>query len=542
MEMHPATLWEAIADAVPARPAIIQGTTRRTWSEFDDRSARLAGVLRAHGLGAGAKVGQLLYNSPEFLETYFAALKLRAIPFNINYRYTADELAYLLTNADADALVYHSSLSDVVAKAVTAIGRPVRVLLEVDDGGIPLPDGVAYEEAIALAEPARRITRGADDITMIYTGGTTGMPKAAITKVGPPLAYLLETVPVLGGYAPVAIDEVPEFTRMIEGTEDVLVSLPASPLMHNTGLGIGVAPALATGGTIVLLGGRRFDVDELWDTVAAERVNAITIVGDAFARPMLTALNEDSSRDLTCMRFILSSGAMFSSEVKAGLLGHLPRAMVMDIIGASEGAMGMSIATADAPVQTGRFQPGPGVIVVTEDGRRLQPGAAEPGLVALPGGAEGYYKDEAKTAATFRIIDGRRYTIPGDYATIDADGTLTLLGRGSSCINTAGEKVYPEEVEEILKALPWVEDALVFGIDDERLGQRVAAVLSRAPGITHEPVESILGAAREKLALFKIPRRVVIVDKVPRTQVGKPDYPAAKQQYFESERPAADRG
>lgn len=539
MEMHPATLWEAIADAVPERLAIVQGATRRTWSEFDDRSARLGGVLRAHGLGAGAKVGQLLYNSPEFLETYFAALKLRAVPFNINYRYTADELAYLLTNADADALVYHSSLSDVVAKAIAATG-PLRVLLEVDDGGMPLPGSVAYEEAIAQAEPARRITRDADDITMIYTGGTTGMPKAAITKVGPPLAYLLETVPVLGGYAPVAVDEVPEFTRLIEGTENVLISLPASPLMHNTGLGIGAAPALATGGTVVLLGGRRFDVDELWDTVAAERVNAITIVGDAFARPMLTALNENSSRDLTCVRFILSSGTMFSSEVKIGLLEHLPRAMIMDIIGASEGAMGMSIATADAPVQTGRFQPAPGVIVVTEDGRRVEPGAAEPGLVALPGGAEGYYKDDAKTAATFRIIDGRRYTIPGDFATIEADGSLTLLGRGSSCINTAGEKVYPEEVEEILKALPWVEDALVFGIDDERLGQKVAAVLARAPGSSDEPVDAILGAAREKLALFKIPREVVVVDKVPRTQVGKPDYPAAKQQFINSVRPTAD--
>jgi acyl-CoA synthetase (AMP-forming)/AMP-acid ligase II len=535
MELHPATLWEAFADAVPNRLAVVQGTTRRTWREFEDRSARLAGVLTAHGISAGAKVGQLLYNSPAFLESYFAALKLRAVPFNINYRYTADELAYLLTNADADALLYHSSLSDVVAKAIARTG-PIGVLLEVDDGGALLPGSVAYEEAIARTEPAIRISRDADDITMIYTGGTTGTPKAAITKVGPPLAYLLETVPVLGGHAPVAIDEAPTFTRMIEGTEDVLISLPASPLMHNTGLGLGAAPALAVGGTVVLLEGNRFDADELWDTVAAERVNAIAIVGDAFARPMLTALNENSSRDLTCVRFLSSSGTMFSSEVKAGLLEHLPRAMIIDVIGASEGSMGMSFTTVDAPTQTGRFQPAPGVIVVSEDGRRLEPGMVEPGLVALPGGAEGYYKDEAKTAATFRVIDGRRYTIPGDYATIDADGTLTLLGRGSSCINTAGEKVYPEEVEEILKALQWVEDALVFGIDDERLGQKVAAVLSRAPG-TDEPIDIILSAAREKLASFKLPRQVVVVQRVPRTQVGKPDYPAARQMFLDSVEP-----
>ena len=537
MELHPATLWEAIADAVPNRLSVVQGATRRTWREFDDRSARLAGVLRAHGLGAGAKVGQLLYNSPEFLESYFAALKLRAVPFNINYRYTANELAYLLANADADALVYHSSLSEVVAKALAETG-PLRLLLAVDDGGALLSGALAYEEALAQAEPAPRITRDAGDITMIYTGGTTGMPKAAITKVGPPLAYILETVPVLAGYAPVPIDEVPAFTRTVEGTEDVLISLPAPPLTHNTGLGIGAAPALATGGTIVLLEGRRFDVDELWDTVATERVNAITIVGDAFARPMLTALDKNSSRDLTCVRFIMSSGTMFSAENKAGLLAHLPRAVIIDIIGASEGAMGMSIATADVPAQTGRFQPGPGVIVITEDGRRLEPGTGEPGLVALPGGAEGYYKDEAKSATTFRVIDGQRYTIPGDFATIDADGSLTLLGRGSSSINTAGEKVYPEEVEEVLKALPWVEDALVFGVDDERFGQKVAAVLSRAPG-TDEDVDVILGAAREKLAAYKIPRQVVVVSRVPRTQVGKPDYPAAKQQFSDSVAPAA---
>ena len=536
MELHPATLWEAIADAVPDRLAVVQGATRRTWREFEDRSARLAGVLSMHGLGAGAKVGQLLYNSPEFLESYFAALKLRAIPFNINYRYTANELAYLLTNADADALVYHSSLSELVAKAVAETG-PLQLLLEVDDGGALLPGSVSYEEAVAQAEPAPRITRDAGDITMIYTGGTTGMPKAAITKVGPPLAYLLETIPVLTGHAPVPIGEVTSFTRSIEGSEDVLISLPAPPLMHNTGLGMGALPALATGGTIVLLEGRRFDVQELWDTVAAERVNSIVIVGDAFARPMLAALNGNSSRDLTCVRFISSSGTMFSAEVKAGILEHLPRAVIIDVIGASEGIMGMSIATLEAPAQTGRFQPGPGVIVIAEDGRRLEPGTGEPGLVALPGGAEAYYKDEAKSAATFRFIDGQRYTIPGDYATIDAGGTLTLLGRGSSSINTAGEKVYPEEVEEVLKALPWVEDALVFGVDDERLGQKVAAVLSRAPG-TDEDIDAILRAAREKLASFKIPRQVVVVDQVPRTQVGKPDYPAAKQQFSDSIRPA----
>jgi acyl-CoA synthetase (AMP-forming)/AMP-acid ligase II len=524
MEMHPATLWEAIADAVPDRLAVVQGSARTTWRAFDDRSARLATSLLTHGVGAGAKVGQLLYNSPEFLESYFAALKMRAVPFNVNYRYTGEELAYLLDNADAEVLFFHSSLGGMVADAVVKTGARL-LLIEVPDSADHLDGSVRYDEAIAASAPVDRTVRNEDDITMVYTGGTTGMPKGVITKVGPALANLLEVVPPLLGHAPWALDDVPSLTA---GLGEAMVALPAPPLMHNTGLGIGVAPALATGGTVVLLEGRHFDPAALWDTVAAERVNAITVVGDAFARPMLAALDEDPSRDLGSVQSIASSGAMFSTEVKAGLLGHLPRAMIIDLIAASEGNMGMSISTAAAVVPTGQFSPSPGVIVITEEGQRVGPGSGQAGLVALPGGAEGYYKDAAKTAATFRLIEGQRYTIPGDYAQVAADGTLVLLGRGSSSINTAGEKVYPEEVEEILKALPWVEDALVFGIDDERFGQRVAAVISLTPD-TDGTLDAILDAARVKLAAFKLPRTAVIVDVVPRTQVGKADYPAARQ-------------
>ena len=524
MELHPATLWEAISDATPDRLAIVQGRIRRTWRDFEERSGRLAGVLLDHGIAADAKVGQLLYNCPEYLEVYFAALKVRAVPFNINYRYTVDELVYLLADADADALIFHSTLADVVAEAAARSGS-LKLLLEVDDGGRHLPGSIPYEEAIAATLPMPRIDRRSDDLTMTYTGGTTGMPKGVISKVGPALANLLETVPPLMGHQPVALDDVPSFTA---GLDEVMISLPASPLMHATGLGIGVAPALATGGTVVLLEHRRFDADALWDTVAAERVNAITVVGDPFARPMLAALRQERRRDLTCVRSIASSGAMFSSEIKVGLLQYLPQAMIIDIIAATEGAMGMSLSTVDAPAQTGRFRPHPGVMLIAEDGRRIEPGSDEPGLVALPGGAEGYYKDEAKTAVTFREIDGRPYTVPGDYATLNLDGSLSLLGRGTSCINTAGEKVYPEEIEEALKALPWVEDALVFGITDERFGQKVAAVLSRAPGVHNQPVKDILEGLRQKVAAYKLPREVVVVDEVPRTHVGKPDYPTAR--------------
>ena len=531
MEVHPATLWEAIADRVPSRLALIQGPVHRSWSQFEDRAARLAGGLLSQGVRQGSKVGQLLYNCPEFVESYFAALKVRAVPFNVNYRYTGPEIAYLLENADCDALIYHATLSDVVAKARALTERQL-VLIEVDDGGHHLDDSLRYEDVIASADAAVRITRDPDDVTMIYTGGTTGMPKGVVSRVGPVLADLLVTVPPLGGHPAVAIDDVPAYTEELEASGNVLVSLPASPLMHNTGLGMGMAPALATGGTVVLLEKRTFDAGALWDTVAAEAVNSVVVVGDPFIRPMLTALDNGPERDLSCVRYISSSGAMFSTELKMRLLEHLPRVVIIDLIGSSEGTMGMSIATADHPVPTGQFRPYAGVILIDDEGRPIPPGSSQSGLVALPGGAERYYKDDAKSASTFRIIDGKRYTIPGDHATIEADGTLVLLGRGSACINTAGEKVFPEEVEEILKSFASIEDALVFGVDDERFGQTVAAVVARAPGDA-QSVEDVLSAAREMIAAYKVPRSVVVVDVVPRTQVGKPDYPAARA-LFES--------
>ncbi len=526
MEMHPATLWEHISDAVPDRPALVQGATRRTWRQLDDRAARLAGALGAAGIGPGSRVGLLLHNSPEYLEAYFAALKIRAVPFNVNYRYTAEEIAYLLTNADAEALVHHATLSEVAGQAATRAGAP-GLLVEVDDGGPHHEASVRYEELVAATDPAARIVRDPDDTTMSYTGGTTGMPKGVVARVGAPLGYLLEAVPPLMGHPPVALDDAPAFTASLEGTGDVMVSLPAPPLMHSTGLGIGALPALATGGTVVLLERRHLDAHHLWDTVEAERVNAITVVGDPFARPMLAALDERPDRDLGCVRSMSSSGAMFSAEVKTGLLGHLPGVMILDLIASTEGTMGMSISTAAAPAETARFRPGKGVVVLGEDGRPLPPGSDQVGLVALPGGADRYHKDEAKSATTFRVIDGVRYTVPGDLATIDADGHLSLRGRGSSCINTAGEKVYPEEVEEVLKAVEGVEDALVFGVDDERFGQAVAAVLSSAEGSEVE-VDAVLAQARRRLASYKLPRRVTVVARVPRTDVGKPDYPTAR--------------
>jgi acyl-CoA synthetase (AMP-forming)/AMP-acid ligase II len=526
VELHPATLWEAYSDVIGDRLALVRGVTQRTWTELDDRAAGLAGAMVAAGVGEGARVGLLLHNCCEFVEAYFAALKVRAVPFNVNFRYTGEEIAYLLGNADAEVLVFHSSLGEVVAEALAA-ADPLRLVVEVDDGGPGLPSAAPFEGVVAAATPAPRIVRSPDDTTMAYTGGTTGMPKGVVSRVGPGVEGLLKVVPPMIGHPGVGIDDAPAF---VAGLDEWMVSLPAPPLIHSTGLGIGVLPAFATGGTVVLLEGRSFDAAELWDTVAAKGVNAITVVGDPFARPMLAELDDGPERDLAHVRSISSSGAMFSAEVKSGLLGHLPAAMVIDLIASTEGTMGMSIATSAAPAETARFRAGAGVIVVTDDGRQVAPGSGEAGLVAVPGGAERYHKDEAKSAVTFRTIDGRRYTVPGDYATVEADGTLVLLGRGSSCINTAGEKVYPEEVEEALKRHPAVQDALVFGVPDERYGQRVAAVWSRTPG-TDEPYDAVLEELRRHLAGYKLPHTAVEVDRTPRTPVGKPDYPTARELY-----------
>ena len=541
MERHLATLWEHVADAVPDATAVVQGDVRRTYRELDDRAARLTGALAAAGLGPGSKVAQYLYNSPEYVESFAAALKLRGVPVNVNYRYLDDELLYLLENSEAEALVFHASLGDRVARVAERAGR-VQLLLEVDDlgaGAVTVPGAQAYEVALAEASPAPRIERDPSDILLLYTGGTTGMPKGVMTKNGNAVDGAITTIASVTG-VPAASDvaDVPDLVRTFLAEQGQFVTMPACPLMHGTGMAA-LAPTLGGGGKLVLLEGRGLDVDELWATVEREGVNSLVIVGDAFARPMLRGLREGPARELGCVKFIFSAGAMFSAEVREGLLEHLPTAVIIDNIAASEGGMGVAISTAGNIVPTGSFLPNPGVKVFTEDGVEVEPGSDEIGMVAVPGSIpEGYYHDEEKTARTFREFGGVRYSIPGDWGTIGADGILTLLGRGSQCINTGGEKVFPEEVEEVLKVHPAVEDALVFGLPDERFGQRIAAVVSLAPGA--DPVDdpkAIVDAVRERISSYKLPRDLVVVDVVPRAANGKADYPRARELFESSSSP-----
>ncbi len=542
VEPHWATLWEHIADAIPDGPALVEGQRRRSWSQWEDRAARFAGLLGEAGIGPGARVAQYLYNSVEYLESYFGLLKARAVPVNVNYRYVDDELAYLLGNSGAEVLVYHRSLAETVARA-----RPkapsVKLVVEVDDTGVAgtgpgavpvaLPGALAYEQALAAAAPAPRMKRSGDDITTLYTGGTTGMPKGVVSRIGPHVESIIAAVSPLLGLGPsVALDDVPGIAARTVGAGEQIVSVPACPLMHGTGMGIGVIPPMAFGGCVVLLGGRHFDAHGLWSTVEREEVPWVVIVGDPFARPMLRALHEaaDGGRphDVSSLRIIGSSGAMFSAEVRRGLFEFLPQIFILDYISSSEGMMGVAVSHAGNVVPTGRFTPAEGVKVFSENDREVRPGSGERGLVALSQGVpEGYFEDEDKSAATFRAVDGIRYSFPGDWATVEADGLITLLGRGSQCINTGGEKVFPQEVEEAVKVHPAVEDCLVFGLTDERFGERGTAVVSLVPG-AGATVAEIMADTGRRLSHFKLPKTMTVVPVVPRAANGKADYPAAR--------------
>ena len=535
MDTHFASIWEALADTIGDHEAVVQQGIRHTWTEHEQRSARLAGFLAESGIGPDSKVAMYLFNSPEYLETHFAALKLRAVPVNVNYRYLDNELAYLLLNSDSEAVVYHSSLAAQVEKVRDRLPL-VKAWIEVRDDDQRADGSYAYDDVIEQATAAPRITRSPDDLALFYTGGTTGLPKGVMGTVGGGVLAGLGGLAPLLGLPPQSPVDIPATAALLASQGRLPRSLVPCPLMHGTGMGIGCTPSKLFGGCIVLTGGRRFDPVEVWDTVERESVSMITVVGDAFSRPMVRTLDNDRdagrSRNLATMRVIASSGAMFSRDMKDALVAHIPQVMILDIIAATEGSMGQSLHTKDAPTQTASFKIGPTTQVFDEMDRQVMPGSGIVGMVALSDGVPlGYYKDPEKSARTFRVIDGVRWSLPGDYATVEADGTISLLGRGSQVINTAGEKVFAEEVEETLKTHPAVEDCLVVGLADERFGQSVTAVVSVVPGtdVDHDTLGAqLIAHAKSALASYKAPRRVVVVDVVPRAANGKADYASAR--------------
>jgi fatty-acyl-CoA synthase len=514
-----ADICEALAGAIPDALAVVQGDRRVSWRDFDRRAGGVAATLLAAGLGHQDRVALYLYNCPEYLEAYVAATKASLVPVNTNYRYADDELVYLWDDADAVAVVFHGAFTETIERVRGRMGT-VRAWLWVDDGTGPCPAwAIPYETAAAVPPTAAPWPRSGDDLVFVYTGGTTGLPKGVMWRQ----SSFLDSA--IGARLAADLDlYVQECTANGPG----FVVLPAPPLMHGTGV-MSALRAVVSGGTVALLAGRTFDAAELWDVVERERVQMMAVVGDVLARPMLDALDAEPGRwQLGSLELIVSSGAMFSEPTKRGLLGHLPDVKLVDQLGSSENAGGAtSVSRAGRLDETAAFRPMVGVRVIGDDGRDVEPGSGQVGVIAIPGGADGYHKDPVKSAATFPLIDGVRYTVAGDHATIEADGSIRFIGRGSVCINTGGEKVFPEEVEEALKTHAAVRDAIVVGVPDARFGEAITAVVELADDAEVDDT-ALLEHVKARLARYKAPRHLVRVDSLRRAPNGKADYAAIR--------------
>ena len=529
MEENLATVLETVADTMGDAVAVVQGDRVRTWAELDDRAARLAAGLADRGVTAGSRVGIGLWSSPEYVEAVLAVCKLGAVPFNVNYRYRATELLHVLADAGAVGLVFDASAGDVVAEA--AGQRPgLTALIRVGEAPSGEPTGAVGEELEAIVPstaPLPRAPRGDGD-WLLYTGGTTGRPKGVLSRHS--TVFAASCVPngfaKFGVPAPQTLHELADRIRESRATPDRLVTSTPTPLMHGTGIYTTLG-TLAAGGRVVFPTARSYDPDELAALVQAHRVTDVVIVGDVFARPLVTALDAalEAGRpyDLSSLRRMVSVGAVFSAEAKAGLLRHTD-ADITDVIVASEGGpYAMSLTRRGDVAPTARFVLAPNARLLDEAGCDVVPGSGDIGVLAAPAPRDVHYAgDVAASGTTFREYDGVRYSVPGDLATLEADGTLVFQGRGSRVINTGGEKVLPEEVELVILRHPAVRDAIVVGVPDERFGQRIIAVIALADGaqLTADDVRATVGA---ELADYKRPREVVFVPEVHRSPVGKAD-------------------
>jgi acyl-CoA synthetase (AMP-forming)/AMP-acid ligase II len=542
--MNQALILEALAGAYPDRECIVTATRRLTYAQVADRARRLASVLHAHGLGAHRQRGQLqshesgqdhvglyLLNCPEYLEGMLGGYRARCAPFNVNYRYVDDELLYLFDDADAKAVVYHARYAPTLARFRSRLPR-IELLLQVDDGsGEPLlPGALDYERALAVASPAGPpVEPTSDDLYIIYTGGTTGAPKGVLWRLEDIFHGAMSGGPP-GMEGPTSIDAL-----VAEAEHGAFLRcMPVPPFMHAAAHWVAFG-AINKGGTVVIQRNvEKLDADDIWSTVERENISMMAIVGDAFARPLIDGLDR-KKYDLSRLFVLGSGGAILSPHNKQAFLERLPHVTVVDGFGASEtGAQGSHASRGGEAVSTGTFSI-PGAVVLKQDfSGFIEPGSEETGWVGRAGHVPlGYFKDAAKTARTFPVVGGTRYAVPGDHARIQADGGIVVLGRGSVSINTGGEKVYAEEIEQVLRRHPAVYDAVVVGTPDDRFGERVTAVVQPRPGT--RPTEEELGAfAAQHLARYKLPKTTVFVDEMVRSPSGKPDYRWARARAMEA--------
>lgn len=549
MDFNLAAICDALARAYPDREAIVWRDRRLTWAQVDDRTKRFASTLGARGLGMRGSladcapwesphdhVALYLLNSNEYLEAMLGSYVGRAAPVNINYRYVAEELAYVLRDAQARVVVYHGRFASTLAEALAEVPS-VELLLRVDDGSGDelLPGAIDYEAALAAADPSAAASNWSpDDLYVLYTGGTTGYPKGVLWRQAD---FLVACTGLRrkDGSDFESIEELVE--RAARGAP--IRSVPAPPFMHGAANWNTVA-TWCSGGTVVLQDHvDHFDPVDVLSVCEREQVSSLLIVGDAFARPLVDELHRHDY-DLEPLRFLLTGGAILSASVKRHLLDAVPGLQIVDVLGSSEsGRQGIQRSTSAAAPTTGDFERGDAAAVLSDKlDRVLAPGDDELGWLAQTGRVpRGYLGDETKTARTFPVVDGIRYAVPGDRARLRADGSIELHGRDSVTINSGGEKIFAEEVEHALKHHPDVYDVLVVGRPSERWGQEVVAVIEPRAGV--DPLDADLTAtAAEHLARFKLPKAYIRVDRVQRSPSGKPDYGWARSVVTAGEEPA----
>ncbi|MCU4184215.1 acyl-CoA synthetase [Acidiferrimicrobium sp. IK] len=527
MEANLADIFELAVDTFPDREYLVTEHGRRTYREMDRRANRLAHFLADNGIGPGDHVGIYAYNCLEWVETLWAVFKLRAVWVNVNYRYVAGELRHIFSNADLDALVYARRFGPRVAEVTDVLGDVGLIRIE-DGSGIedPVTPTADYEAALAAGSDARGFpARSGDDHYILYTGGTTGLPKGVVWR-HEDVFYALG-----GGLNPMTNVRYSSPAELVQeaAEQGPVTFFPLAPLMHGASQW-GVMGQAFKGNRVVLLD--HFDATDIWRMVERERVNVLFITGDAMARPLIEALDvPGADHDTSSLVAVTSTAALFSQSVKDQFFDRFPTIVVTDSIGSSEGgAQGVSYASAGQ-----RMSGGPtvtsltGTLVIDEHFRPVPPGSGVIGMVARTGHIPlCYYNDPVKSAATFPVVDGVRYAIPGDYARVEADGTVTMLGRGSVSINSGGEKIFPEEVETALKSHLGVWDATVIGVPDERWGERVAAIVQLRPGHA-ATLPELQDHLRGHLAGYKLPRQLHLVEEIVRSPSGKPDYTWAKK-------------